>query len=240
MIETISKINAANTIIAKPFPDDMRFRAGHELAKKEAAIVLEKLQKTLAEEVALVAVPVYVSGKNAKALAVAMSEQTPAAVVDLNAIYGTIFESVKRSIGRSQEFGVSQFAIVIQELRQMAVQNNLAAIDIPKFGEPVSIANDEALMATVVRYADLTVGAELAVNYIRKQTGEQAVKAIQEKVPVFPVFVLNAAQKHQELLTKKLFRRSIDAAVEAPTEVNEEAAINALKSIKKTLKNNKE
>lgn len=240
MIETINKITTANNVIAKQLPDDMRFRAGHELAKKEAAVSLEKLTKTLAEEVAQVAVPVYVSGKNASKLAVAMAEQTPAAVVDLNQIYGNLYEAVKRSIGRSKEFGVSQFAIVVQELRQMAVQNGLAAIDIPKFGEPEVVNTDEALMATVVKYADQTVGVELAVNYIRKQTGEQAVKVVTEKVPVFPVFIVNAAQKHQELLTKKLFRRSIDAAVEAPPEVNEEAAINALKSIKKSLKNNKE
>ena len=240
MIETIKKIEAAKAVIAREMPDDMRFRPGFELAKREAEGSLEKLYKTLGEEVTSVAVPVYVSGANAEKLSKLMSEMAPAAIVDLNAIYKTITDAVKVSMGRGNEFGVNQFAIVVRELRQMAVANNLASIMPPQFNEPEVVATPEALSATVVRYADKAVGVELAVNYIRKQTGEQAASTITEKVPVFPVFILNCPEKHRELLTKKLFKRSLDAAVEAPAEVNEEAAINALKSIKKSLKNNKE
>ena len=240
MIETIQKIQEAKTIIARDVPNDMRLYAGHQMAKAEASRSLETLYKQLAEDVAQVAVPVYVSGSTGLQLARSMQLQTPSAVVDLNDIYRTVFDAIAPTIGRSREFGVSQFATFLREIRQLAAANGLAAVQTPQFGEPVVVNDDAKLMETVVNLCEKAVGAELAVNYVRKQAGEQAVKVIEAKVPVFPVFILNAPADLQPLLTKKLFKRNLSAAIEAPSEVTEEAAIDALKTIKKTLKNTKE
>lgn len=240
MIDTIKKIQETRHILDRPYPEDRRFIPGHEMAKAEAARNIEKLNALLAEDVAQVAVPVYVGGENAKALAEAMANVTEAAIVDLNNLYGPVFDVVKSSIGRSREFGVSQFALIVREIRQLAIQNGLAAIEVPQFGEPEVVENDAKLAELVAKYASKTVGVELAVNYVRKSAGEQAVKVITEKIPVFPVFILNAPTEQQFLLTQKLFRRNIEVVLDAPSEVNEDAALNSLKTIKKTLKNNKE
>lgn len=238
MIETIKKIQAVNDVLALPLPDEMKFRPGYEMAQNEAKRTLETLRKKLGDEVADVAVAVYVDGENAKTLAAAMLDQTDGAVADLDDIYETLVKQVSQSVGRNREFGVNQYALVLRELRQLAAANGLAGIETPTFSGPFVFENEDVLRQTVVDLASRAVGVELAVNYIRKQTVESASK-LNEKTPVFPVFVLNC-RVDRDLLTKKLFRRGLDATVKAPAEVNEEAAINALKSIKKSLKQTKE
>jgi hypothetical protein len=236
VIENIQKIKDAKATISRQPPDDMRFRPGHELAAKQAERELPGLYKALAEDVSSVAVPVYVHGEKAAVLAKEMGLQTPSAAVDLHALYGPLTEKVRQSIGRANEFGVNQFSLVIRELRQLAIENKLAELSVPKFREPETFSGPEELAKLVLRYAQEAVGDELVVNYIRTQTAEQVAKVVDEKVPVFPVFILNSAPSQRETLTKKLFKRNIDATVNAPSEVDEEAAIAALKTIKESLK----
>lgn len=238
--KTLAEIHKAQEVLALPVPDEMKFRPGYEMAQREAKLNLEKLLSQLGEHLSSVAVTVYVDGEQAPALAAAMQNITDAAVVDLDKIYAPLVAQVAQSIGRNKEFGVNQFALIIRELRQLAAANQLAAIQTPQFTEPFVFQDDAQLTKLVVDYANKAVGVELAVNYIRKQVSEQASKiSTKQVVPVYPVFVLNC-RLDRDLLTQKLFRRGLGTTITAPTEVNDEAAINALKSVKKYLKQTKE
>jgi tagatose-1,6-bisphosphate aldolase len=239
MIETIEKIAEQRKRLDAERPNDYRFLPGWEMAKREAAIEIEKLSKTLADEVANIAVPVYVEGAQAAALAKSMQDQTPAAIVDLEALYGPLADRVKQSMGRGNEFGVNQFALIVREVRQLGIDNGVASMKLPKFNAPVVCPDTQALKKTMLEYVNDMVDTELTVNYIRKQAREQVAAEITSKVPVFPVFVVNYAGD-KESLTKKLFKRNLDAVVEAPAEVNEETTLSALKSIKKSLKEKKD
>ncbi len=238
MIDTIQQIKTAQEVLARPLPDEMKFRPGYEMAQNTAKRDLEKLLVKLGEDVSNVAVTVYVDGPTAPELCEAMLKETDGCAVDLNELYGPLVAQVKASIGRSKEFGVNQFALIIREVRQLAVQNNLAAINIPTFKEPFVFQDDGQLEQTVVDYANKAVGVELAVNYIRKQAATEAAK-LTEKTPVFPVFIKNC-RIDRDALAKKVFKRGLEVTVVSPVEIDKDSAINALKSIKKSLKQTKE
>lgn len=238
MIETIKQIKANQEILARPLPDEMKFRPGYEMGQNMAKRELETLYKKLGEDINYVAVAVYVDGENAPALVEGMLAETDGCSADLNVLYGPLIAQVGASVGRTREFGVNQFALIVREVRQLAVANNLAAIEIPVFKEPFVFQDDSQLAQTVIDYANKAVGVELAVNYIRKLTAEAAAKTT-EKIPVFPVFIMNC-RLDRDLLTKKLFKRGLDVAITAPSELDKDSAINALKSIKKALKPSKE
>lgn len=241
MIEIINKIRTANAVINRDLSSiEPRFRPGHEAAKREAATTVEKLAKSLSEEISGISVPVYINGTNARNLAEAMGELTPSAIVDLNVIYKPIIESVAATIGRSREFGPTQFSVMVKQLRDLATENGLPSMGNLKFGEPVIVTSPEFLEKTVLQYVASSVGSDLAVNYIRKQAAEQAVKVVSEKIPVFPVFVLNSNVDHHESLTKKLFKRNVEVVLDAPAEITEKVALNSLNTVKKSLKNTKE
>lgn len=242
MIEqTIAAINAAQATILRDPPNDFRVMAGFEMARNVAKTDLVKLTKQLQDEVMQVAIPVFVSGAKAGEFAAEMAKQTPAATVDLANIYQLVYDAVAPSVGRDRTFGVSQFMLVVTTLRQLAVETGLAAIEMPKFGEPEIVATPDDLRRVIFKYADKAVGSELSVEYVRKQVSTQATDALAESkgVPVFPVFLVNANQEHQNRLAQT-FKRPVDVALMAPDVVTEAAAIEALKTIKKTIKKSKE
>lgn len=240
MLETISKIESAKALLNKAPPDEMKFRPSFEMAVNTAKTDLPKLYVQLAEDVAKVAVPVYVVGEKAETLAKAMQDQTASAVVDVGAVFDRLVQRIAASVGRSNEFGVNQFSLLVQELRQLGIENSIPSMTIPKFSTPETFDSPEGLKKIVLRYARMAVGDDLAVNYIRTKTSEQVALVVKEKVPVFPVFVLNADVDNRDTLTKRLFKRNVDVVVNAPPEVDEDAAIKALKTIKSALKGTKE
>ena len=242
MIEqTISSIQAARATILRDPPNDFRVMAGFEMARNTAKTDLVKLTKQLQSEVMDIAVPVFVSGANAGEFAAAMGKLTPTATVDLKNIYQLVYDAVSPSIGRESTFGVTQFMLVVTTLRQLAVETGLAAIEMPKFEEPEVVNTPEDLRRVIFKYADKAVGSELSAEYVRKQVSTQAVDALTEfkVVPVFPVFLVNANPAHQGRLAQT-FKRPVEITLTAPDVVTEEAATEALKSIKKTIKKSKE
>lgn len=239
MIEIIEKLKAAKGILTRDPPDDMKFRPSFELAQQEAKREIGPLTDKLIEAIAGVSVPVFVLGSTARKLSEQAIEETPSAVVDLNDIYQTLVDDVRQSIGRSQEFGVSQFVIVMRNLRGMAEKSGLHSIANVSFGEPLAIQSDEQLKRVVIEYANRIVGSDLAVNYVRKVAATQAAERVEEKVPVFPVFILNSTPELRAALGNKLFRKAKSIEIEAPAELTKDSALDMLESIKKTLKGNK-
>lgn len=239
MLETIQKIAEQRKRLESDPPTDRRFLPGWEMGKRDAQEQLKTLSKALADEVSLVAIPVYVTGDNALELAKSMQEQTPSAVVNVSDLYAGMELNLKNSMGRGQEFGVNQFAMIVREVRQLGIDNEVPSMKLPKFTTPIVVPDDQALRKTVLEYVEEMVGTELTVNYIRKQAREQVSAEVTGKVPVFPVFVVKY-NGDTDVLTKALFKRNLDVTIEAPAEVTEETTLNALKSIKKSLKDKKE
>lgn len=242
MIEqTIAKINEANKVLLKDPPNDFRVMAGFELARVTAKREIGELTKTLSQEIMNIAVPVFVNGKQAADFVAEMAALTPSATVDLDNIYKSVYDAVKPSIGRENIFGITQFMLLVTTLRELAVDNGLAAIEMPKFEEPLVMTSEKVLKDTIFKYSNQAVGAELAAEYARKQTAEQAVISLVDGAPitVFPVFLLNSTAAHQSALART-FKRSLDITLTAPNEVTEASAVEALKSIKKNLKKTKE
>lgn len=242
MIEqTISQIHAAQATILREPPNDFRVMAGFEMARNVAKTDLVKLTKQLQEEVMGIAVPVFITGAKSNEFAAEMAKLTPTATVDLQNIYQLVYDAVAPSVGRDRTFGVSQFMLVVTTLRQLAVDTGLAAIEMPKFEEPEIVNTPEDLRRVIFKYADRAVGSELSAEYVRKQVAKQATDALAEfkVVPVFPVFLVNANPAHQNRLAQT-FKRPVEVTLTAPDVVTEEAATDALKTIKKTIKKSKE
>jgi hypothetical protein len=235
MIEAIQKVRAAREIIARPLPDEMKFRPGHEMLIKEAQASLPGLLKNLASEVYNVSVPVYVVGPKALDLAKLMAEETPAAVIDLNELYDPVTARITLSIS-GNEFGINQFSMLLRELRQLAVDNDLAALDRPEF-IPETFQSTAELRRIIAKNIEKIVGNELTVNYIKKRSALIASEVVTEKVPVFPVMIVGF-YGDQTALTKRLFKRNLDAEVYTTSEtvVDSQSAVEALKLVKQTLK----
>lgn len=236
---TITKIKEAQATILRDPPNDFRVLAGFEMARTVAKREIEGLNKTLADQLLAIAVPVFITGDNATSLANEICKITPAATVDLDNIYKTVFNAVSPSIGRDRTFGINQFMLVMSTLRQMALDNDLSAIEMPSFEEQEVVRTDNDLNKVILKYANKAVGVELAAVYARKQAAEQAVLSVDSSVSVFPVMLINANPNHQGPLAKT-FKRPVDVSLVAPNEVTEEAVIEALKTIKKTIKKTKE
>lgn len=235
MIDIIEKLNAAKEMLKKDPPSDMRFRPSFELAQKEAAREIEPLTTKLVDAVAAISVPVFINGTNAQILAERASDETPAAIVSVNGLYDNVINEVRQSIGRSREFGVSQFVIVMRNIRSMAEKSGLHSIANVSFGEPVIVKDDQHLAALVVEYAERIAGADLAVNYVRKVAATQAAERVDSKIPVFPVFIVNSTPELRTVLGNKLFKaKSIDYS--APADLTKDSALEMLKELKKTLK----
>jgi hypothetical protein len=236
--DTIVRLNEARATLVREPPNDFRVMAGFEMARNTAKRDVETLTKQLSREAMEIGVPVFVTGGKALEFSKAMADITPSAVVDLKDIYQLVYDAVAQSLGRDKTFGVSQFMIVVTTLRQLAVDNGLAAIEMPKFEEPEVVNTPEDLRRVVLKYADKAVGSELSAEYVRKQVALQAAEVLDRGVPVFPVFLVNA-KEHQNRLAQT-FKRPAEVSLTAPEEVTEETAIEALKTIKKTVKKSKE
>lgn len=237
---TITQIKEARATILRDPPNDFRVMAGFEMARAAAKRDIEGLLKKLSSELMSIAVPVFISGPGAVELATKMSEATPAATVDLNNIHQTLFNAVSPSIGRDRTFTVPQFMLVVSTLRQLALDNGFGAIENLTFEEPVVVKTDEDLRKVIQKYTDKAVGVELAAEYARNQAAEQAIVALDgQTVPVFPVFLLNTIASHQTAMART-FKRPVEIFIQAPDVVTEEVVIEALKTIKKSLKKNKE
>jgi len=233
MIEIIEEIKKAKQLVNKDKPEDWRVWPGFLMSQAEAKRSLEPLTKKLSEAVLGVAVPVFIDGLKAKELASAMAEQTPVAVVDLDSLYGKLEETIAPTIGKTREFSVSQFVLLINTLRQMAVDNGLAGIEQPKFEEPVIIQNTSMLREQIEKYTKFAVGSELAKQMVVAQMSEQALNTIERKVSVFPVLLLNVKENMRNDISKAFKRPEV--SLNSKDEVTEEAAIEALKTIKKTI-----
>lgn len=229
--DTIKKIKDARAIVVKDLPADPRVWAGFQMAQAQAKRELPDFLDALAGEIQSVAVPVFVSGANALEFANEMAALSPAAVVNLDGIYKALHDAVAPSIGRDKTFNVTQFMLVVSALRQMAIENGLAAIEVPSFEGPEVVNTDEELDRVILKYADRAVGIELAANYAKTQAAEQAVSLITESVNVFPVFLLNANGSRQNALAKT-FRRPVEVKLQAPEVVTAESAEEGLKAVR--------
>lgn len=241
MIETIEAIRRAQAILVKEPPEDRRVWAGLEMAQAEAKRSLGDLEKKLAIEISDVAVPVFIDGPQSAALAKFMHEETQLAVVDLDIVYGALVDSIEATIGKSREFGVTQFSKIVTSLRQTAVEAGIAGVNVPSFGEPVVVATKADTAKEVLRFANQIVGHELALQYVRNQSAKQSVEELPTggKLAVFPVLILNAPESVRAALSKT-FKRSLDLTLTASNDPTHEEAIKALKTIKTALKPNKE
>lgn len=231
----IQSVQNAKHILAQDPPVDYRVRAGFEMSQAQAKRDIVELEKKLAAEISDIAVPVFVDGEKAAVLAETMKDQTSLAIVDLDKVYGTLVQSVEATIGRSREFGVTQFSKIVTTLRQTAVESGLAGVNVPSFGEPVIVPSAKETADVVMKFCNQIVGPELALQFVRTEAAKQAVVEIEGKVAVFPVLILSAPESVRDALTKA-FKKPLSLTLTATNEPNEEEAIKALKTIKTALK----
>jgi hypothetical protein len=235
IVDVIERLNSLREIQKQEPPFESRFVASFELAQKEAAREVEPLLKKLAEAIKAISVPIFVDGKNAQELVDRALKETKGASVDLAGLYDNIIDEVRQSIGRSREFGVGQFVIVMRNTRALAEKSGLLSIANVSFGEPVIVQDDAHLRRLVVEYVDKIAGSELAVNYVHKAAATQAAESVTGKISVFPVFIVNAAEELKTVLGNKLYKAR-PVHYSAPSELVEGSASEMLKDIKKNLK----
>lgn len=215
-----------------------RMRAGWESKKRDAQAVLEDRKTAYQNALGKAIFGVMVLGKSSDAFTKIAAEEAEVLVVDGAEIYKRIVNRVLPAIGNSREFGVSHFGIVIQELRQIAGELNIVEMDAPKWLEPTSMPNEEALARHVRGMVDSSAGAGLLKFYISNQIAEAGIKAQVTKNTV-PVLITGLTPEMASAVSKGLFDPNRIITTTASTEPTKESVLEVFNQIKRQLKLNK-
>jgi len=216
-----------------------RVRPGRESQKRQAQADLEGIKKVYENELAKHTFGVMVFGSNPSDFVKIATEEAEVLVVDGNEIFNRITAKVTTSMGTAQEFGVTQFGMVIRELRDIASELNIVSMPSPKWSEPASVASHEGLLKHITDMVNSSGGVELLAYYVGRQITDAGLKAKANK-NVVPVIVTGLDAQTANALGLNLFAEGRQVFVNTPQEVTKDYVLNTFNLIKKQLKQNKE
>src|SRR4051812_22339910 len=120
--DALKKLKETRAAAARDFAGDVRTRPGHEMAQRQAQADLPGLEKKFAALfVKNIAFPIFLSGPEeaTKEFVAFAKDKTEVVTLSYEGLFENLSSSVKASIGRHREFGTSQYAILVRELRQL-------------------------------------------------------------------------------------------------------------------------
>jgi len=215
-------------------------RPGKEAQKREAADSLDDLRSSYGEALRKATFGISVTGPGAEEFVKRATEEAEVLVVDSNALYQRIADRVAPTVGGSGEFGVSQYSVVIQELRNVGGELNVTSMPAPKWAEPVNVGGYKDLVAHVANMVSSSVGLDLVALYMTRQVLDKALKAKVNRNTV-PVVVTGLTEgREPEFLTKTFQKgRNVVVRTTSKEEVTTEYVLEVFNNVKKQLKTQK-
>lgn len=218
-------------------------RPGRESQKREAASALETIKKDYGVALQKAAFGLAVQGPGAAEFVKLCQEETDLLTVDAGVLYKRIADRVGPTMGDGRRFGVSQFSLVIQELRAIGQELNIDSMPSPSWSEPVDVSGEEGLLNHVRNMVDSSVGVDLLALYVKSQMTDAglAERLVSDRKTVLVLITgLNEATA-AALLTKAFVEgRSslVNTSKEVTKEVTKEAVLEHLNKIKKQINQN--
>jgi len=214
-------------------------RPGKEAQKREAQDSLESIRDSYGEALRKATFGISVTGPGTETFAKKAVEEAEVLVIDAGSFYDRIAERVAPSIGPDNQFGVTQYGLVIQELRSIGSELNVVSMPSPKWSEPCSVGTREGLLKHIAGMVNSSVGLDLVALYTNRQILTQAVKAGVNRNTV-PVVVTGLAEGTEPEFLTKTFQKGRNAVIRTTTEeVTTEYVLEVFNNIKKQLKTQK-
>lgn len=214
-----------------------RFRGGKEAQKREAETALDNLRTQYENALQESAFGLMVTGAAREEFAKIASEEAEVLSVDADELYRRLVDRVEPSMGGNREFGVSQYSLLIQELRAVGMELDVVSMPSPQWQESVNVGTGPGLAKHVRSMVDSSVGLDLISLYVRRQILDAGLKAGADKSTV-PVVV--RGESLDPNLSLRLFKDGRSLSVDtSATEVTKESILETFSKVKKQLKTNK-
>jgi hypothetical protein len=188
---------------------DHRTRMGVETAKKLAKESLEDLSNQYKTEATKFIVKVFLTGDAEKVNQfLAAGEKEGVIAVRGDGIYRSIAEGVERTIDhRTREFGSSQFSRLVEELTDLAKENGVTELPMPKLDGNLLNTSVPTVERTVelVRSAIRNTTKDDLNNFILQRTALNRIAASRVAAPVIPVVVTGLTKDETEGVSSGLF-----------------------------------
>ena len=216
---------------------DPRMRPGRENQKRQAQDELGPLKTSYKQALNKAAVTIFVNGPGANQFAI-LAHEAGAVVVDYADFYENLAKRCFAALGARQTFGLTQYTILISELRMLSDSQNWDF----KFVHPTPLVNEppcstlEQTVGIVKELVESVNGTNLVKRFLEDQALSGALKEELDS-KVIPVVVLNSNKTEQESLIGTLFRGK-GLTVDTDDEVTQQTITKTFEQIKKLLKGN--
>ena len=130
-------------------------------------------------------------------------KQTRGIVLDSNIMYRKIANRVEASYGANRTFTTTQYHILIQELREIALQFDYAELPAPKYQE-AACPDVKSTLNFIKKIIRTTIGDELGKRYLTKIIVESVLK-LQGIPKSVPILVLDVKSTEEKNLLNPLF-----------------------------------
>jgi len=213
-----------------------RMRPGKEAQKREAMSELENVRDAYADVLRRNTIGISVTGPGTVDFIKKAKEEAEVLVVNVGDFYTRIADRVTPTMGPAAEFGVSQYGMVIQELRAIGGELNVVSMPSPKWSEPVNVGDSQGLLKHITGMVNSSVGLDLVALYVSRQILNQALSIGEERNTV-PVVLTGLDEGFEPEFLTKTFHKGRNAVVRTDKEeVTTEFVLETLNNIKKTLK----
>lgn len=180
MQKLINEIKELKAVLQMDPPTDQRVAAGWHTRKAEAALALPNKLKELANQAP-------------KELVASFDEETaeqPNLKVDLNELFSPVTKKVEESLSRERVFGISQYMLVLGEVRSLAYDSGIDRIETPQFKDTEMCYNAGDVDRIVRRIFQEATGTRLVGDFAKKLVAKKLEET--EMTEVSTVIFLNA------------------------------------------------
>lgn len=224
---------SASTIDLDMFPYNVR--AGMAMRKGDAIAALPGWRSRYAQQLQVNAFGVLLSGPGTDTFTQIAKEEGDVLAIDTDRLEKRLAARVWPSMGEGGQFGVTQFTVLINELREVAAELELDSMDAPKWSEPAYFKTESELASYLGDLVESSVGTNFVATYVLRQIRDAGLEAKMDQNAV-PVLVVG---RHSTSLAPKLFLEGRTLSVVTDKNTNKDTVIDTFNKIKKQLKNNK-
>lgn len=237
-VEVALKAYQDNQVLADLNLDEIphKVRPGRESQKRDAQALTNRLKLNYRDAIRKAALGFFVSGPGSEAFTKqTLEEAQDTLVLNGAALYERIADRIEPSLGVAREFGVGQFSVVVNELRDVIAEIGVVSLPAPKWREGYTVQNRQELIDHVRGMIESAAGVELQVYYLERQLCDAGLQAKTSRATV-PVIVTGVVAEKAADVGHKLFGEARTIVVTTNADQTKEQTLSTLTHAKKQLK----